>query len=83
MEVGSKEELLKAIHEAGKSGVYIQRYKGLGEMNADQLWDTTMNPDNRVLLQVKADDFVELDTLFTRLMGMKWNRAANLSKSTH
>ncbi len=68
-EVQSKEELLKAILEAGKSGVYIQRYKGLGEMNADQLWDTTMNPDNRVLLQVKADDFVELDALFSRLMG--------------
>ncbi len=69
MEVASKEELLTAIHEAGKSGVYIQRYKGLGEMNPEQLWETTMNPDNRALLQVKADDFVELDTLFSRLMG--------------
>ncbi|MFQ5482172.1 MAG: DNA topoisomerase (ATP-hydrolyzing) subunit B [Nitrospinaceae bacterium] len=69
VEVASKEELLAAILEAGKSGMYIQRYKGLGEMNPDQLWDTTMNPDTRVLLQVKADDLVELDTLFTKLMG--------------
>ncbi len=69
VEVHSKEALLEAILEAGKSGVYIQRYKGLGEMNPDQLWETTMNPESRVLLQVKADDFVELDTLFSQLMG--------------
>ncbi len=68
-EVASKEELLKAILEAGKNGVYIQRYKGLGEMNPDQLWETTMDPAGRVLLQVRADDFVELDTLFSQLMG--------------
>ena len=68
-EVASKEDLLDAILEAGKSGVYIQRYKGLGEMNPDQLWETTMDPEGRVLLQVRADDFVELDNLFSQLMG--------------
>jgi len=69
LQVNSREELLEAILEAGKSGLYIQRYKGLGEMNPDQLWDTTMNPDSRVLLQVRAEDLVELDELFSKLMG--------------
>ncbi len=65
----SKQELLDAIMEAGKSGVNIQRYKGLGEMNPDQLWSTTMNPDKRVLLQVRADDLVESEMMFSTLMG--------------
>ncbi|CAI2716862.1 DNA topoisomerase (ATP-hydrolyzing) subunit B [Nitrospina watsonii] len=65
----NKSELLDAIMEAGKGSMYIQRYKGLGEMNPDQLWETTMNPDSRVLLQVRADDIVELEELFSTLMG--------------
>jgi len=64
-----KDQLLTAILESGKGGMYIQRYKGLGEMNPDQLWQTTMNPESRVLLQVRADDFVELEELFSTLMG--------------
>lgn len=68
-QVESKQELLAAILEAGKKGLYIQRYKGLGEMNPEQLWATTMNPESRVLLQVRADDLVESELIFTTLMG--------------
>ena len=69
VQIDSKEALLDAIMEAGKSGLAIQRYKGLGEMNPDQLWETTMNPETRVLLQVRAEDMVELEDLFSTLMG--------------
>ncbi|MBI4481849.1 MAG: DNA topoisomerase (ATP-hydrolyzing) subunit B [Acidobacteria bacterium] len=65
----SKEELLEQIIAAGKKDLVIQRYKGLGEMNPDQLWDTTMNPRTRRLLQVSIDDAVETDEIFTILMG--------------
>ncbi|MCZ6625295.1 MAG: DNA topoisomerase (ATP-hydrolyzing) subunit B [Deltaproteobacteria bacterium] len=65
----SLEELLKYIMEGGKKGQYIQRYKGLGEMNPEQLWETTMNPEMRVLLQVRIEDAVEANDIFSTLMG--------------
>jgi DNA gyrase subunit B len=62
-------DLVKAILEAGKKGLGIQRYKGLGEMNPDQLWDTTMNPESRTLMQVKLEDMTGVDEIFSVLMG--------------
>ena len=57
------------VLDNGKQGAYIQRYKGLGEMNPEQLWETTMNPENRTLLQVKLEDTIEADQVFSVLMG--------------
>jgi len=68
-ETTNHEELLTFFMEYAKKGLAIQRYKGLGEMNPEQLWETTMNPENRVLLQVKIEDIVESDEIFTILMG--------------
>ena len=62
-------EILEYVMEGGKKGQYIQRYKGLGEMNPEQLWETTMNPETRVLLQVRIEDAVEADEIFSTLMG--------------
>ncbi|MBB3983692.1 DNA topoisomerase (ATP-hydrolyzing) subunit B [Sagittula sp. NFXS13] len=62
-------ELLKAILEEGEKGLSLQRYKGLGEMNSGQLWETTLDPDARTLLKVTVDDMAEADDLFTKLMG--------------
>ncbi len=65
----SREEVLSFFLDRAKKGQYIQRYKGLGEMNPEQLWETTMDPDKRTMLQVKIEDAVEADEIFTVLMG--------------
>jgi DNA gyrase subunit B len=65
----SIDALVDYFIEAGKKGVAINRYKGLGEMNPEQLWETTMNPEVRTLLQVRAEDHTEADLMFTTLMG--------------
>jgi DNA gyrase subunit B len=62
-------KLLTKIMELGKKGATISRFKGLGEMNAEQLWDTTLNPESRTLLQVKIDHAEEADEIFSKLMG--------------
>ena len=73
---GGKDVRLKTLDElvdyfiaAGKKGIAVNRYKGLGEMNPEQLWETTMNPEVRTLLQVRAEDHTEADLMFTTLMG--------------
>jgi DNA gyrase subunit B len=67
----SEKEREKVIKELNSRNVSVQRFKGLGEMNADQLWDTTMNPETRVLLRAEIDDAAEADAIFTMLMGEK------------
>jgi len=67
--VSDLNDFLKSIFSIGQKGVNIQRYKGLGEMNASQLWETTMNPEERNLLKVKVNDIVDADEIFNILMG--------------
>jgi DNA gyrase subunit B len=68
-EIATRDALLDRVLAAAKKDLTIQRYKGLGEMNPEQLWETTMNPETRTLLQVRIDDAVETDEIFTVLMG--------------
>ncbi len=68
-EISGPRALLDAIFASGRKGLSMQRYKGLGEMNAEQLWETTLDPNVRSLLQVKVNDAVDADGLFARLMG--------------
>ncbi|MPM07152.1 DNA gyrase subunit B [bioreactor metagenome] len=69
--VYSDKQLENLLEQIGRQGVELQRYKGLGEMNAEQLWDTTMNPETRTLLQVSIDDAAMADEVFSMLMGDK------------
>jgi len=66
---GTLAEVIEAFEEAGRTGLVMQRYKGLGEMNPDQLWETTMDPHERHLVSVKLEDSVEAERIFTTLMG--------------
>jgi len=68
-EIATRDALLDRVLAAAKKDLTIQRYKGLGEMNPEQLWETTMNPETRTLLEVRIDDAVETDEIFTVLMG--------------
>jgi DNA gyrase subunit B len=68
-EIATREALLEKVLGAAKKDLSIQRYKGLGEMNPEQLWETTMDPEKRTLLQVRIDDAVETDDIFSILMG--------------
>ena len=69
IEVATLNEALETLYEGARKGLSIQRYKGLGEMNAEQLWETTMDPEKRHLLQVRIEDHVGADDLFSVLMG--------------
>ena len=71
IDVQNFKQLIDTIIDSGKKGLSIQRYKGLGEMNPEQLWLTTMNPENRKLMQIKLEDAIEADHIFTTLMGEK------------
>jgi DNA gyrase subunit B len=67
--LGSVDDFVEFFIAAGKKGVAVNRYKGLGEMNPETLWNTTMDPEHRTLLQVRAEDHAEADQMFTTLMG--------------
>jgi DNA gyrase subunit B len=68
-ELASADAIWEHVQQRGRKGLGVQRYKGLGEMNAEQLWETTMNPETRVLLQVRIDDALDTEEIFSVLMG--------------
>jgi len=72
--VEKRSDLVSILMENSQKGIYVQRYKGLGEMNPGQLWETTMNPENRTLLKVQINDFVQSEDLFDTLMGSDSNK---------
>ena len=75
-------EVFEYVIEQGKKEYQVQRYKGLGEMTAPQLWETTMDPDRRTLLQVRLEDIAACEEIFTTLMGEDVETAASSSKRT-
>jgi DNA gyrase subunit B len=79
--IENETKLLDYLHEKGKKGVTIQRYKGLGEMTPEQLWVTTMNPENRAMLRVSIQDAVDADETFDTLMGDEVDRRKNFIES--
>ena len=69
IEVPNVPSILESLHEVGRRGIDVKRFKGLGEMDAEQLWETTMDPEIRTLIRVTWDAASEADTLFSTLMG--------------
>jgi DNA gyrase subunit B len=80
----SDRDLENKLKEVGRNGISIQRYKGLGEMDAQQLWDTTMDPENRTILMVELENAAEADKIFDTLMGDRVEpRRSFINKHAH